>query len=318
VVRISLLGPTARRPMIGTIVLGAVVFCGQAGSAAAGTSAPATAGALPTVVAGERGASGGVTTQALTAADAPGLFAKAASTRDALGLPSGVAREGRHVIDRNQADEYDAVSELDAAGAPIVEIRFSPSGGLTLAVRLDRGRGAGTGLTASKASAAARRGLAAVGIAPVGAESVDADAVQGGWQIHWDRSQRGIGVRGDETRVHVLADGSIGSVARVDHPLAAEPERRIGSDAARRAVAACADTWFAGTESGYRLDPPALQWIEPNGLFDGSTPMASAAPYRLAWVIDLRPTGPAALSVGLVTVFVDAGDGSLLGGDVVQ
>jgi hypothetical protein len=300
-----------------TIALVAGVLAASAGLATASPpAAPAsTDGAPParrTIAAAD------MITRQVTADDAPGLFAHAAAVRDALGFPIGSARGGRHVIDRAHGGEYDAVAETDALGGTLAEIRFGAAGRLEVAVRLDGTGPIDRGLTGAKAGALARKGLAALILAPIGAESVSADEVQGGWQVHWARTQRGVAVRGDETRVHVRADGSIGSVTSVEHELAPEPSRRLARDAAFRVVGARGDAWFAGTESGYRIESATIQWVEPNGLYDPAVPMDGTGPYRLAWVVNVRPTGPAALSVALITLFVDAGNGLVIGGDVVQ
>jgi hypothetical protein len=307
-----------RRPAIATAVLVAGVLVISAGLAAAApaemTSAPTegATGARRVVVPGD------LITRPVTAAEAPGLFTRAAAVRDALGFPVGSGRGGRHVVDRAHGDQYDAVAETDASGGMLSEVRFGATGRLEVAVRLDRAGSADRGITGARAAILARRSLAALAQTPAGVEAVASDVVQGGWQVHWVRAQRGVAVRGDETRVHVRADGSIGSVTSVEHELAAEPWQRLGRDAALRVVGAQGDGWFAGTDSGYRIESATVEWVGPNGLFDPTVPMTTSSPYRLAWVVNVRPTGPAALSVAVITVFVDAGDGSVIGGDVVQ
>ena len=310
-----------RRPTFATIVFVLGILATSSGIAAAGPTGAAdgrTGDPAAREASAIRASSAGAVSWTITPADAPGVFARAAAVREALGFPSRASTTGRHVRDGALATEYDAVDDVDGAGAPIAEFRFASDGRLEAAVRLDTARVDGRRPTASVALVAARRGLAAVAISPAGSETVEADSFQGGWQIHWGRAQRGIPVRGDETRVHVRADGFLGSVTWIEHQLAPEPGRRIGRDAARGAVAARGDAWFAGTQSGYRLDDASLQWVAPNGLFDATASLVSSVPYRLAWVVNVKPTGPAALSVSLITVFVDAGDGSVIGGDVVE
>jgi hypothetical protein len=307
----------ASRPALATIALAAGVLAMSAGlTAAAPPPAPSsTEGAVTArrvVVAADE------VTRPITADEAPGLFARAAAVRDALGFRVGSTRGGKHVVDRSHGDEYDAVSETDASGGTLSEVRFGAGGRFEVAVRLDRIGMVDRGITPAKAAVLARKSLASLALAPAGAEAVASDEVQGGWQIHWARTQRGVAVRGDETRVHVRADGSIGSVTSVEHELAPEPARRLARDAAFRVAEARGVSWFAGTESGYRIESATIQWVEPNGLFDPAVPMEGAGPYRLAWVVNVKPTGPAALSVALITLFVDAGTGSVIGGDVVQ
>ena len=61
-----------------------------------------------------------------------------------------------------------------------------------------------------------------------------------------------------------------------------------------------------------------LEWVEPNAAFDAAKLSAAPAPYRLAWVANVRPSGVAAGYVSLVTLYVDAANGTILGGDVVE
>jgi hypothetical protein len=293
-----------RVPAIGAVGLMLAVAMISASTASAST--PAATPAVPMTVVG------------LSAASAQGLLARAANVRDALGFPSGTGRSAVHVTDHALGGDYDAVEETGRDGIMLAEFRFSTSGRLQHAVRLDSTGATDRRLSRARASSIARIGLAALGLAPAGAEVAEADAIQGGWQVHWSRGQRGVAVRGDETRVQVRADGSIGAVAWVEHDLAVEPVRRLTGTAASAVVRSAAAGWFAETESGFRLGTPALEWVEPNGLFDGAVAMSGAGPYRLAWVVDVRPTGPAAMSLTLISVFVDAGDGSVIGGDVVQ
>jgi hypothetical protein len=302
-VKTNLILRAGRLPAIGVIGIVLAVTTASGGSAAASTAATDAFGLV---------------TRPLTADHAAALLGRAGSVRDALGFPAGHGRSAGRVIDRARGSEYDAVEETAADGAVLAEYRFTPAGRLEHAVRLDTTGPADRRLSGPRASATARMALASLSLIPAGGEAVLVDAVQGGWQVHWQRAQRGIPVRGDEARVHVRADGSIGSVAWVEHDLTAEPSKRMAGTAAAAVVRTTAEGWFAGTESGCRIGTPTLAWVEPNGLFDAAVPMSGAGPYRLAWVVDVRPTGAAALSLGMVTVFVDAGDGSLIGGDVIQ
>ena len=83
-------------------------------------------------------------------------------------------------------------------------------------------------------------------------------------------------------------------------------------------ASATVDQWFAGRNSGHTIQGMDLEWVEPNGAFDPARITDSAQPYRLAWVANVKPTGAAANYVWLMTLYVDAGDGSIIGGDVVE
>jgi hypothetical protein len=89
-------------------------------------------------------------------------------------------------------------------------------------------------------------------------------------------------------------------------------------DQARTIVKINADRWFAGRTTTYALDTPQLQWVEPSSAFGPGPTGAPARPYKLAWVTTIRPSGEAAGYVTLISVFVDAADGTIIGGDVVE
>jgi hypothetical protein len=87
---------------------------------------------------------------------------------------------------------------------------------------------------------------------------------------------------------------------------------------AKAAVTRQLDAWFAGRDTGYAIQNMDLEWVGPNAAFDPGNIGSTPAPYRLAWVADVTPSGAAAEVVRLITLYVDAGDGSVIGGDVVE
>jgi hypothetical protein len=246
------------------------------------------------------------------------VLARAGKTRDALGFPVGARHTIKHVRDGFQHAEYDEISEVDAAGRLTTVTQFDAQGQLRAAMRLDSGPRAGLSVTREAAIRSAQRSAVAAGLAVDTPSATEADEADGGWTISWARQQDGIRVRGDETRVHLWSDGRIQSLARVAHDLASPPDRRIGSDQARQVASATVDQWFAGRNSGHAIQSVELEWVGPNGAFDHATITDSPQPYRLAWVANVKPTGAAANYVWLMTLYVDAGDGSIIGGDVVE
>jgi hypothetical protein len=120
--------------------------------------------------------------------------------------------------------------------------------------------------------------------------------------------QDGFAVRGDETRVHVWQDGRIESVARVEHKLAAAPSRSLGQ----------VDAWSSGEDTSYAVQGMDVEWVGPNAMFEPSKVGAAPGPYRLAWVANIKPSGPASEYVRLITLYVDAGNGAVIGGDIVE
>jgi len=255
---------------------------------------------------------------ALDAASTPMVFSHAVIARDALGFPVGVRRSGRHVQDTFQHVEYDEVDELDAAGRPISMTQLDTSGHLRVAVRLDDSPHPATRIARDAAIGIAQRGATSVGLTVAGPAQIDADAATDGWTVRWNRTQNGVDVRGDETRVQVRPDGHIQSLAHVEHQLAEEPAQRIKADQAKEIVSRQSDNWFAAAGSGYAIEKMDLQWVGPNGAFDASKPIDPQPEYRLAWVANVKPSGDTSSYLWMVTLYVDAGDGSILGGDFVE
>jgi hypothetical protein len=246
------------------------------------------------------------------------VLARAGKVRDALGFPVGAKHTSRHVRDGFEQAEYDEVSEVDAAGRITSITQFDGRGQLRAAIRLDSAPRAGLNVTRKTAIDSARRSALAAGLAVDSPSGTEVDQANGGWTIRWARLQDGIRVRDDETLVHLWSDGRIQSLARVVHDLASPPDRRIGSDQARQVVGTTFDQWFAGRNSGYTIQSVGLEWVGPNGVFDPARITDSPQPYRLAWVANVKPTGTAANYVWLITVYVDAGDGTIIGGYVVE
>jgi hypothetical protein len=87
---------------------------------------------------------------------------------------------------------------------------------------------------------------------------------------------------------------------------------------ARRAASRNLDRWFANRGSSYEIQSETLEWVEPNAAFDPARIADAPAPYRMAWVSDVKPSGNAAGYIWLMSVFVDAGNGNIIGGDFVE
>ena len=296
---------------VGTVVLSLAVSTGQL------TAAGLVSGNAPSSGDNSVGLGRSTIETPIYADDAPKVFAHAATVRDGLGFPAGANRSGKHVKDALQKSEYDEVDELDNAGRQISIAQFDTAGDLVAAVRLDIPSGFMVKATRDGASKAAERALAKVSLAAVGQAQVEDDPVAGGWNVHWDRVQDGFAVRGDETRVRVWQDGRIQSVAHVEHKLASAPVTQLTRDAGQRAVWQL-DKWFAGRGFGYAIQGMNLEWVGPNTAFDPAKVGATGEPYRLAWVANVQPSGSISDVVRLITLYVDAGDGTVIGGDVVE
>jgi hypothetical protein len=260
----------------------------------------------------------GLTQTAIYADKEPTVFARAAAVRDAFGFAVGANRTGKHVKDHVQNSEYDEIAEIDKAGRQSSIAQFDAAGELVTAVRFDMASGLAAKTTGDAAARAAERALAKAGLSPAGEVRVDGNSLVAGWDVHWARVEDGVAVRGDETRVRVWPDGRIQSVAHVEHGLAPAPEARLSREAGQLAVSAQMDNWFAGRGFGYAIQSMEMEWVGPNATFDPSKVGASAEPYRLAWVANVKPSGAISDVVRLITLYVDARDGSLIGGDVVE
>ncbi len=300
---------------VAVMVVGMAVTAG--GMAATGTSG-SDAGTYVTGVDGPRVAPLVVTSTEINADDRPDVFRRAASARDALGFPVGSNRTGRHIRDNYRPTEYDEVEEVDRAGQALALTQFDPDGRLVSAVRFDRPSVSSQKVDGDAATKSAIRGVSASGLAVSGQYQAEVNSVLGGWDVHLDRSQDGFRVRGDETRVHVWPDGRVQSIAHVEHQLAPAPGQPLGIEDAKKLVTGQFDRWFAGRNSSYAVQQMNLEWVAPNAAFDPGKLSAAPAPYRLAWVANVKPSGAAADYVALVTVYVDATDGTILGGDVVE
>ncbi len=311
------LGAGAARTVlaVAVMVVGLAVTADR--MAATSTGAPNSGAIVGGVDAAKAGPPVAIAT-VIDADDRPDVFRRAASARDALGFPVGAKRTGRHVRDTYRPTEYDEVEEVDGADQPLALTQFDPDGRLVSAVRFDRSSATSSKVDRDAAANAATKGIAASGLAVTGQYQAEANSVMGGWDVHWDRSKDGFQVRGDETRVHVWPDGRIQSVAHVEHELAATPGQRLGIDDAKKLVTGQFDRWFAGRNSGYAVQQMNLEWVAPNAAFDPAKVGLAPGPYRLAWVANVKPSGVAASYVSLVTLYVDAADGTLLGGDVVE
>jgi hypothetical protein len=300
---------------VSVVVVGLVVTTDRITAASSGASDVAKAEGA---ISGSKAGQPVMTETVLNADDSPDVFRRAASARDAFAFPVGAKRTGKHIHDGIQSTDYDQVDEVDGKGQPVAQTQFDSSGSLVSAVRFDMPADSSARVTLESASKAATRGVTASGLAPARQSKTDANPVLGGWDVHWDRTQDGYAVRGDETRVHIWPDGRIQSVARVAHALVPAPARRLAIYDAKRVVTGQFDRWFAGGGSGYAIQEPTMEWVAPNAAFDAAKLTATPSAYRLAWVMNVKPSGPAADYLTLVTMYVDAGDGTILGGDVVE
>jgi len=250
--------------------------------------------------------------------DQPTVLARSATARIALGIPDGVETTAVHVTEASTRLEYDEVTSFDESGRPVSLTGVAASGMLVVAVRFDIPPEVATPIEASAATEIASRGLTEAGVSVAGTPVVEASIALGGWDLHWPRLVNGVPVRGDEVRVHVRDDGDIGSVGQVVHGLAAAPLVKLTATQARALATKQVQAWTAKSGAGFAITGATMQWVGPNAAFDSSKIGAPQQPYRLAWVVTIAPQGNAASYAGVVVLFIDAGDGTVIGGDMVE
>jgi hypothetical protein len=242
---------------------------------------------------------------------------RAARVGRALGLPDGARRAVARIDDRFEVSVVDEVTTYDAAGRPLAIVRSTPEGRLRTVVRLGWSTARGH-LGQSAAMDRASSLLDAAGIRPIGVGHAIADRTGNGWTVAWPRLLDGVPVRGDGTWVRLWSDGSLHSVATAEAPLAAVPSTTLDADAARRLADAQVAAWSEGVSPVGTVSTIELAWVAPNDLFEPSRPDAPEPVRRLAWVARVTPQGTLASRLRAIELYIDAGDGRLLGGDLLE
>ncbi len=255
----------------------------------------------------------------LTEARAASAADRAAGHERVLGLTGAVRRTVDRIVDRRGHRTFDEVTGLDDRGRPVEILRYAVDGRLIAASRLGWRPGTGRALVGSADAIQAADGLArSLGMTPAGRPVADGRGANG-WNVRWGRVVDGIPVPGDGLRVQLWTDGSFHGLAVSEHSLAAAPESTIGGLVAAAAVGSLLDRWIpARNRAEARVVTTALAWVAPNDTFEAARPDAPAEVRRLAWVVGVRSSGALAVSLRGLDVWVDAGDGSLLGGDVLR
>jgi hypothetical protein len=262
---------------------------------------------------------GGRSTRALPAAadDLARARARGQAVAAALGLP-GVNHRVQRLDDAFEHRTYDEVTSTDAAGHEVAITRLDLDGSVAMAVSLGWHPGGGRPLDGP---AAANRALALarqVGLAPAGRPSVRSSAGAGGWAVAWARTVDGVVVRGDGLRISLWPDGALHGLTRTERPLAPAPARTLDVDAARSAATAVVTTALGGSSGELRIVTTERVWVAPNDMFGGARLDAPAGTLRLAWAVRFEARGSLAERLPSVEVWIDAADGRLLGGDVME
>lgn len=235
----------------------------------------------------------------------------------ALGLPVASAKATR-VADVFDHRTYDEVTAVDAHGMDVALSRFDLDGSVAMALALGWHANAGRGLDGPAAAARAAAVARAAGLDPAGAARARESAGAGGWSVSWARVVDSVAVRGDGLRVALWPDGTFHALTRTERALAAPPDARLQPSAARAAAVAVVAGRLGSAAADLVAAGPDLAWIAPNDALGGPRLDAPGETLRLAWIVRFDAHGALADRLRAVEVWIDAGDGRLLGGDVAE
>lgn len=269
--------------------------------------------------AGDPFIAGGRSTRALPAAadDVTRATARGREVAVVLGLP-GVSQRVERLDDPFEHRTYDEVTSVDTSGREVAITRLELDGSVAMALELGWHPSAGHVIDGTAAVQRADALARAAGHVPAGPPDVRRSAGGGGWSIAWQRTVDGIVVRGDGLRMSLWSDGSFHGLTRTERPLAAAPGRQINAADARTAAAAIIAAKAGGSAGDLRVGAAERVWLAPNDSFGGTRLDAPAETLRLAWAIRFDAGGSLAERVRSIEVWLDAADGSLLGGDVIE
>jgi hypothetical protein len=273
----------------------------------------------PTSQGGDPFVAGGRSTRpvAVTPSQADRALARGRRLAAELGMP-GVARRAQRLDDRFEHRTYDEVTSFDAAGREVAIARFETDGSVAMALVLGWHPGQGAPLDRASVEARALGLVRAAGLDVVGHPSIRASTGAGGWSIDWPRLVDGTPVRGDGVRVALWPDSSFHGLTRIERPLAAAPTRPIDAGAARSVAERFVAGRFDAAASDLRVHAVERAWVAPNDTFAPTALDAPAETLRLAWIVRFEAGGALAGRLRSVETWLDAADGSLLGGDLVE
>lgn len=251
----------------------------------------------------------------LGAAERARIVARAGALSEALGI-AGVPDEPRRGFEALDRVVIDEIAVRDRHGRPTAVIRTDAGrGDVRSLVRLDWTRVADRArLDARSAPDRARlyAGLAGI-FAPSATPVVAWDDAMRAWRVSWSRTIDGFPVAGDGLTVWVHRGGQLAALKRVETPAAAAPLVRISPEAAKQAAHGWAARAVPPARALEAAGSPVLAWVRPNDFLSHGGANDTDASLRLVYRIELvaRPATGSALRV---IVFVDAGNGALVGG----
>jgi hypothetical protein len=253
----------------------------------------------------------------LPAAVATGITRRGLAHARALGVPSGTATSVTRVTDRFSGTVVDEVVTTDLRGRRLGIVRMDGAGRLASAVRLGWRATAARHIDAATARALGVAIADRSGIRGAGTPTVAA-AAEGGWRVAWQRRVDGVPVAGDGSIVTLFGDGTFHAAVHRERPLAAAPGTTLPAEAARRIARERLGALLRTASDQARIVGSHLAWVAPNDTFNAAAPDAPDPVLRLAWVVEVRTVAPLAGQLRALELYLDAGDGSLVGGDLLR
>jgi hypothetical protein len=244
---------------------------------------------------------------------------RASALGRSLALPVGAKTVIQRVHDRFEHLVVDEVTTYDGRGTPLSIMRIEPDGRLRSLVKLGWSAAADPGLSKARVASLAAAVARSAGVGATGRLEVARNGSGSGWTATWPRRVAGAPVLGDGTWVRLWPDGSVHSLARIESRLAEPPSDPMPPTRALGLARGILEGWFGRPLPGTVVPAsPELAWVTPNDTFDETRPDAPDQVRRLAWVVRATSTGDLAERLRAVQLWIDAGDGRLLGGDVIQ
>lgn len=233
-----------------------------------------------------------------------------------LGL-TGAPGPAMRQRDLRTGQEFDEIALVTPAGVETALLRLDPASGLpVMIVVLERPAGFDR-QTVDAASAPGRArdlagqiGLPLPGVTP----RVEWDPGLESWRVSWDRVIDGVPAPGDGTFLNVFPGGQFAGLSRFETPLRQAPAHPVNPAEARKAALAWAVERNVAALKDFRVERPVLEWRAANAFL---TPGGSDAPepeLRLVYRVRLEYQIAGETSPQPLDLYVDAGDGSVVGG----
>jgi hypothetical protein len=235
----------------------------------------------------------------------------------ALGVPTGAATRLSRLRDRFSGAVLDEVVTSDARGRRLGLVRLAANGRLATAIRLGWSAPSGGRIDAARAIERATALATGAGIAGPGTPHATPTADKG-WRVAWERSVGGTPVPGDGTTITLFADGTFHAAVHRERQLATAPATTLDRGTAERLARERLGVLLGSARGQARIVGARLAWVAPNDTFDASAPDAPDPVLRLAWVVEARTVAPLAERLRALELYLDAGDGTLLGGDLLR